>query len=202
MSVKNNVLVSVAALALGFTVSATAKPICDALLNDVLVSDFGVAEIDSTGRVLVLVEVPKVGGGVEYRPVADASGNVKVYADVGAAMTMSKRANIEDGATISFVKMEKTTAVGDPIAALKAKYKRFKSEAATGLKQSDAIAGKVAAAFALGWDVATGTPENTEYLDLANRQGSIAEWKSACDAQVIALAASLTAAGINPATVV
>ena len=205
MSTKNNALIGAAALALGMTVTGGALPICDGLLNDSNVTDFGAAEVDSTGRVLVLVAITTGTGGsavTTVRPVADAVGNVRLYADGNAAVALAKRANLADGVQVKFVKMDKVVNVGDPVAALKAKYKRFKNEAAASLKQQAVVNIKSAAAISLGWDTATGTPENLEYLDIVARLGSINEWKAYNDAQVLALAASLTAAGIDPVTVV
>jgi len=201
MSTKNNLLVAAAALALGVTVAANASPICEGLLNDLSITQFGVAEVDTTGRVMVIVETT-VGGVVTVRPVADSSGNVRVYAGADSALALSKRASLAQGVTVRFVKMAPSYSVGDPIAALKAKYKRFKSEAANSLKQSATLASKVTGAEALGWDTAVGTPENTEYSDLVSRQVSLLEWKDFNDEKVVSLAASLTAAGIDPLTVV
>lgn len=201
MSTKNNSLVAVAALALGVTVAADASPVCEGLLNDVGVVQFGAAEVDQTGRVMVIVSVLS-GGVTEVRPVADSLGNVKLFSDANAAMQLSKRSNLAVGLQVKFVKAVKAGTVGDPIAALKAKYKRYKSEAAAALKQSAAVAAKVSAALSLEWDEAVGTPENVEYLDLVARSVSVTEWKAFNDAQVVALAASLTTAGIDPLTVV
>lgn len=197
MSTKNNALVSVAAAALGLTVAANASAVCEGLLNDLEVSSFGAAEVDTSGRVLVLVTV---GGAV--RPVADSLGNVRLYVDGNAAIALAKRSNIAAGVEVKFVKMVKAGTVGDPIVALKSKYKKFKAEAVASLKQSQTIAAKIAAAAALGWDTATGTPEGNEYVDMVARQVSIAEWKAYNDNKVTTLAASLTAAGIDPATVI
>ncbi len=203
MSTKNNALIAVAAAALGM--AATAGPICDGLLNDLNVTKFGGAEVDANGRVLVLVEITTGTGGsatTEVRPVADSLGNVRLFADGNAAIALAKRSNLASGVQVKFVKMDKTATIGDPVAALKAKFKRFKNEAASSAKQSVIVTGKQAAAVALGWDTAVGTPENLEYLDIVARLATITEWKGYNDAQVTALAASLTAAGIDPLTVV
>lgn len=201
MSTKNSALVAVAAAALGVVVAAGASPVCEGLLNDLSVTQFGAAEVDSTGRVLVIVSILD-GGVTTVRPVADSMGNVKLFTDANAAMLLSKRANLSPGLQVKFVKAAKAGTVGDPIAALKAKYKRFKGEAALSLKQQTTVAAKQAAAQALGWDVAVGTPEAAEYQDMVARSASITEWKQYNDAQVTALGASLTAAGIDPLTVV
>ena len=201
MSTKNSLLVASAALALNFTVAANASPICEGLLNDLSVTEFGAAEVDLSGRVMVLVTV-NIGGVDESRPVADSLGNVKLFTDANAAMTLAKRSNLTPGLEVTFVKMVKAGTVGDPIAALKAKYKRFKAEAAMALKQVTTVAAKQSAAVALGWDTAAGTPENAEFVDLQARTASVAEWRAFNDAQVVSLAASLTGAGIDPLTVV
>ena len=201
MSTKNNALVALAAAALGVVVKEGTSPICEGLLNDMKVTQYGAAEVDAAGRVLVIVSVEMSGVDV-VRPVADQQGNVKLFGDANAGMTLSKRANLSAGVIAKFVKFNKAATVGDPIAALKAKYKRFKAEAANAVKQGAMMASKVSAALALGWDTATGTPENAEYNDMAARVASIGEWRAFNEAQVVALAASLTAAGIDPLTVV
>ena len=201
MSTKNNALVALAAAALGVVVKEGASPICEGLLNDMKVTQFGASEVDAAGRVLVIVSVEMSGVDV-VRPVADQQGNVKLFGDANAGMTLSKRANLSLGVIAKFVKFNKAATVGDPINALKAKYKRFKSEAANAVKQGALMASKVSAALALGWNTAVGTPEHDEYNDLAARVASIGEWQAFNATQVVALAASLTAAGIDPLTVV
>ena len=201
MSTKNSLLVALAASALSIPIAANALPICEGLLNDLNVVEFGAAEVDLNGRVMVLVTV-SVGGVDTSRPVADSLGNVKLFTDANAAMMLAKRSNLSPGLEVLFVKMVKAGTVGDPIAALKAKYKRFKGESAMALKQATTVTAKQSAAVALGWDDAIGTPEYAEFLDLQARTASIAEWRAFNDAQVTSLAASLTGAGIDPLTVV
>lgn len=201
MSTKNNALIGAAASALGMTVTAGAKPVCDGLLNDYNVTGFGAAEVDAAGRVLVLVSV-LVGSVTSVRPVADANGNVRLYVDGNAAIALAKRANLGSGVQVKFVKMDKATSVGDPIVALKSRYKRFKTEGLNSAKQLLALTAKQSAAVALGWDTATGTPEFAEFTDIAARGVSLGEWNDFNAAQVTSLAASLTAAGIDPVTVV
>lgn len=191
MSLKNSALVAAAATALGITVSA--NPICEALVNDKSVTQFTVYEVDASGRVLVIAAI----GGVN-RPIADSMGDVRLYASAVAAVTMAKRNG--GGVPVSVVPFVKVPALGDPVKALIAKHKAFKSEQASGAKSVTAITSKLSAAVALGWDTATGTPEADEYADLVKRQTSINEWKAYADAQVTALTASLTAAGIDPVT--
>lgn len=201
MSLKNNTLIAAASAALGMVVTVGATPICDGMLNDVNVTAFGAAEVDATGRVLVLVAITD-GAETVIRPVADTLGNVRLYVDGNAAVALAKRSSLASGLQVKFVKMDKTAAIGDPVVALKSKYKRFKAEALSSSKQSATVTGKKTAAEALGWDIAVGTPENAEYGDIVARLATITEWKNFNDAKVVALAASLVAAGIDPATVV
>ena len=56
-------------------------------------------------------------------------------------------------------------------------------------------------AESLGWNTSPeGSPEKAEYDDLVTRKATVQEWKDATDARVAALAAALTAAGIDPVT--
>lgn len=201
MSTKNSSYVAAAAVALGVVVLAGASPICEGLLNDLNITSFGGVEVDASGRAVVIVSVFD-GTDTVVRPVADSMGNVRLYGDAAAVMSLAKRANISAGTTIKMIKFVKTATVGDPIAALKSKYKSFKSEVTLATKQLAAVSTKVTAGEALGWDTALGTPENAEYLDLVARVDSIEEWKDYSAARVTALAANLTTAGIDPATVV
>jgi len=201
MSTKNNAMVSAVALALGVVVAADALPICEGLINDLNVTEFGAAEVDGTGRCMVIVSIFD-GTVTAVRPVADNTGNVRLYGDANAAMALAKRANIAAGTKVKFVKFVSTAAVGDPVAALKSKYKRFKNELAASVDKDGVVSTKLAAGLALGWDVANGTPEHAEYVDLQTRAASIAEWKTYNDEKVKALAGSLTAAGVDPLTVV
>lgn len=205
MSTKNNSLIAAAATALGMTFVSGTSPVCEGMLNDLNVTAFGASEVDTSGKVLVLVEITTgTGGGATtaVRAVADSLGNVRLFADGNAAVALAKRSNLASGVQVKFVKADKVASIGDPVTALKAKYKRFKNEAAASLKQQTIVDGKRLAALALEWDTSTGTPEYVEYTDIVARLASVNEWKSYNDAQVIALAASLTAAGIDPLTVV
>ena len=202
MSVKNNQFVAAAALALGLTVAAM-PAVAEGLLDNVGVLDINAAEVtDNTGRVLVFVTLLDNFGQEAVRPVADANGNVRLFADGSAVVALSKRVNLVQGATVSFMRANKTTAVGDPVASLKSKYKRMKVEAVTANAKAVDLLAKKSAAESLGWYTATGSPENTEYLDIVQRQATIDEWSLAVVAIRDQLSAALTAAGIDPATVV
>lgn len=201
MSLKANALIPAVALALGVTMTATAGPVCEGVLNDYPVTSFGFAEVDSTGRSLAIVAVD-VGNGPEVRVVADSLGNAKLFGSADAVIALSKRCLMAANVAISYRRYVATGTVGDPVAALKSKYKAAKTEEAAAIKQETSLTQKVAAGVALGWDVSTGTPENLEYVDLTNRKTSITEWKTLIAAKKTALAASLTSAGVDPLTVV
>jgi hypothetical protein len=193
MSRKNNaaLLALVAAAASGQTLGAS---IVEGLVNDKTVTEWTVYETDAaSGRAMLVV---KIGG--TYRPVADSGGNVRIYGNVQAAVAVSKRNGGGDDVTV--YTSEKTKAVGDPVKALIARHKSMKAEDAKAGTSKETIDGSVTAAAALGWDVAVGTPEAFEYADLLARQVAVGEWKTYTTATLGTLAASLTAAGINPAT--
>lgn len=202
MSTKNNALVAIAAAALGVTMTAGANPVAEGLLNDFAVTEMGIAQIDDTGRCIIIVTVQNGAGPVQIRPVCAASGDVKLYAEFGAANALIKKAKLSGGTVVRFKRKEKTASVGDPITTLKSQYKSFGVEKLAGEKSQLVIANKLTAADALGWDTAVGTPEAAEYADYMAKQASVNEWIAYCAARVVSLAASLTAAGIDPATVV
>ena len=139
--------------------------------------------------------------GVEtLRPVCDSRGDVRLFSGVDAASALSKRATLAAGTVVRFVKKTVVGVVGDPVKSLIAKHKSFKVEAFNSATNSTALAAKIAAAAALGWDTAVGTPEGDEYGDLVARKVSIDEWKLVNDTQLAAMAAALTTAGISPIT--
>lgn len=198
MSLKNSALVAAAATALGYTVAGGASPVVESLLNDRDVTSFGVAEVDASGRCLVIAGLTS--GGVEtMRPVCDTTGDVRLYASAAAAVAAARRAGVGDLA-IPVVQFVKPGTVGDPVKALISKHKAIKNEDAAADKGTATITAKVGAAVALGWDVAVGTPEAEEYGDLIARQTSVAEWKTYTAARLVTLTANLVTAGINPVT--
>lgn len=197
MSLKNSAMVVAAALALGVTVASNASPVCENLLNDLNVTSYGIAEVDVKGRVMVIVGIT-TGGTEVMRPVCDSKGDVRIFGGPDSAVTTANRAG--GSAVVKFVRMARTSGVGDPVAALKSKHKAFKSEALSAGKQVTLLAGKLAAGVGLGWDVAVGTPEAAEYGDLLARKASIDEWSGAVSARVVTLEAALVAVGIDPAT--
>lgn len=202
MSVKANAFLAAAAAALGVTIDATAGPVAEGLLNDFTCTTFGFAEVDSSGRVLAVVSID-TGEGVKVRPIADSLGNVKLFSSADGAVAMSKRTKMSSAVPVVYKRFVSVGgSVGDPVAALKSKYKASKLEEATAIKQQAVLAQKIASAVALGWDVATGTPEGDEHADLVKRADTVDEWKGKTTDRKTALAASLTAAGIDPLTVV
>lgn len=202
MSLKNSAFVAAVASALGLSVTAGANPICESLLNDRQVTKFGVAEVDATGRALVLVGITEIVAGEpeeKIRPVCDSAGDVKLFSSTAAALSAAKRAGVGDMA-VSVVAFVKAGTVGDPVKALIAKHKAIKVEDGNAAKGTATIDAKVSAAEALGWDIAVGTPEADEYADLVQRAASVAEWKTYTAARLVTLTASLVAAGIDPVT--
>lgn len=203
MSTKANALMAAVYLAIGSVAPAVAAvPVLETLLNDYKVSAVQVVQIDDTGRCIVLATVQVALETPVVRPVANSNGDIKLFADMGAAYPMLKRAKLQAGSEVEFFRKTPTPTLGDPVAGLKSQYKSFKSEKAVVDKVKLLIDAKVTAAAALGWDVSVGTPERAEYDDLIARRGSVNESIAFCAARITALAAALTAAGIDPATVV
>ena len=200
MSTKVNKFLAATALAAGVVAHAT--PISENLLNDMPVKRLDAAEInDGTGKVIVFATVTLAGSDV-VRAVADVSGNVRLFSDGSAVVALSKKSNLIPGASINFVRFTKYGSVGDPIASLKSKYKKSVAEYAMAEAKRVERVNMNTAAVAQGWDTAIGTPENEEYLDLVVRLATVAEWADLIGAQKNSLAAALTAAGIDPLTVV
>lgn len=203
MSLKNSAFVAGVAAALGLSVTAGASPVCESLLNDRNVTTFGVAEVDATGRAMVIVGLREILNGEMqpevFRPVCDSAGDVKLFSNATAALSAAKRAGVGDMA-VSVVAFVKAGTVGDPVKALIAKHKAIKVEDSNAAKGAATIAAKVSAAEALGWDTAAGTPEADEYADLVLRDASVAEWKTYTAGRLVTLTASLVAAGIDPVT--
>lgn len=201
MSIKNNTFITAAALALGVVVDDEAGHVCEGVLNDYPVTGFGFAEVDAKGRTLAIVTVD-VGTGPKVRVVADTSGSARLYPTADAAIAIAKKAAMAADVAIQFRRFIPVGTVGDPVAALKSKYKTAKNEVLAAGKALDKLTAKVTAAEALGWDTATGTPEGLEYEDMTARVVAITEWQTKIGAKRDALAASLTAAGVDPVTVV
>ena len=200
MSTKVNKFLAAAALAAG--VVAYATPISENLLNDMPVKRLDAAEInDGTGKVIVFATVTLAGSDV-VRAVADVSGNVRLFSDGSAVVALMKKTNLVPGAALQFVKFNKSGSVGDPIQSLKAKYKKAVAESAQAEAKRVERVNMKTAAVAQGWDTAIGTPENEEYLDLVVRLATVAEWADLIGEQKTSLADALTAAGIDPLTVV
>lgn len=202
MSVKNNAFALAAAAALGLAVTDGAKPIAEGLMNDYKVLALDIAQVDDKGRCVVFATVQKDAEPAQTRVVCAASGDVRLFADFGGVEGVVRRAKLQGSALVTYKRREKQGALGDPIGTLKTQYKSFKAEKIVGDKSLQVLAAKKTAAEALGWDNQVGTPEAAEYADYSDRQVSVQEWVDACSARVTALAAALTAAGVDPATVV
>jgi hypothetical protein len=203
MSRKSNVLMLAAVAALGITLTATAGPVCEALLDNYTVKSVAVAQVDVYGRCVVMVTVNKGGTAVdEVRAVSDTKGDVKLFSDLGAVANFIKRSNLDSAALTTYKRQNKEVELGAPVAALKSAYKSFVVEKTASGKSKVAIAAEIVAATGLGYNTASGTPEAAEWIDLGKRLATVTEWNDYATAKVTALAAALTAAGIDPASLV
>lgn len=203
MSVKNSALMVAVYLAIGATAPAVAaSPVLETLINDYKVSAIHVVQVDDTGRCIVMAAVQVGTETPALRPVASSSGDIKLFADMGLVYPLIKRAKLQTAAEVSFYRKAQTLAIGDPLATLKTQYKAFKAEKLVVDKVKLTIDTKVTAADGLGWNTSTGTPERAEYDDYIARRASTNEAIAYCAARITALAAALTAAGVDPATVV
>ena len=202
MSTRINKNIPFALAALGVILTAGAAPVSEGLLNDYSVKNVRIAQVDDTGRCIMIVDIEGAAGATDVRAVASSSGDVKLFADLSAAQALILRAKFAVGAVVTFVRKEKARTLGDPIATLKALFKSFKAEKMVGDKAAVKIAASISAGTALGWNTAVGTPEAVEFADYMAKQSTVSESVSFCTAKIAALAASLVAAGIDPLTVV
>lgn len=197
MSTKNNALLAAAALAVGIVPTVGAKPVAEGLLNDYNVNGMAVSQVDDSGRCIVFVTVPTgTESGDEIRPVSSASGDVKLFSDLGAVASLIKKAKLAGGVVVEYARKVKAGTVGDPVVTLKAQYKQIKAELLTGQGNATKIAAKIAAAVALGWDIQSGTPEAEEYADYLAKEFTIGEWVGYCTDRKAALHTALVAAGV------
>lgn len=202
MSTKVNLLLPAVYLALGIAAPEVVQsPVLETLLNDYKVSGLEVVQVNDSGRCIVMAYVQVAAEPVSLRPVANANGDIKLFADMGAVYPLIKRAKLV-GATVSFYRKDKAVSIGDPVAMLKGLYKSFKAEKAVADKNKVFLQGRMLATQALGWDVAVGTAERFEYDDFVQRLESVNEALAYCTSRIAALAASLLAAGVDPVTVV
>jgi hypothetical protein len=203
MSVRNSAFAIAAYALIGQTAPAIpAVPVLDTLLNDYKVSELHAVQIDDAGRCVVLVAVAVGSEAATIRPVCNALGDVRLYGDIGAVAPIIKRARLEGSAQVQFYRKERAVTLGDPVATLKSQYKAFKAEKAVVDKSKVVLDAKITAAAALGWDTSSNTAEAAEYADFLARRASTDEAIAFCAGRVTALAASLTAAGVDPLTVV
>ena len=201
MSTKTISAVAFAVAAIGITGLSAAGPIAEALLNDKAVKAINVVQVDDLGRCVMIVNLG-VGENNDFRAVASASGDVKLFGSLAAASPAIGRALLNEDAEVVYMRKIKDGTLGDPLATLKRQYKAFKAEKASGVMNAVDIEQKITSATALGWNTATGTPEAYQYADYVARRVTVKEWTDFSTAKIAALAASLTAAGVDPATVV
>ena len=141
MSKRANLFLTAAVAALGITLTAGAKPVAEQLLNDLTITGMSIAQVDDSGRCVVIVSVKDGTNPDVVRAVAASTGDVRVFTDFGACAGIIARSKLEEGAEVTYVrKVKESLTAGDPVARLKALYKSFKSEKAAALKQKDAVA--------------------------------------------------------------
>lgn len=203
MSVKTNGLKAVAAAALVLTLTAGAAPVAYGLINDYSIKAVGIAEVTDKGQCVVVITMagalvtdPDV-----VRVIGTTSGDVRVFGDLAAAMAVVKNAKLTGNAVVTVKRREKTGSVGDPIATLKKRFLSFKKERDSAVVIKTELTAEKVAGEALGYQNEVGTPERAYYDDLIVKISSVEEWRAFSDAQVVALAAALTAAGVDPLTV-
>lgn len=199
--INKNIPFALAAMG-GISLNAESPHVIEGLLNDYTVSNVMLAQVDDMGRCVMVVECQAADGPVKLRAVASSNGDVKLFKDLASAQALILRARFALGAGVTFYRKEKTRTLGDPIAALKALYKSFKAEKLVGDTAGAKIVALITAGTALGWNTAVGTPEAYEFADYLEKQATVAESVLYAAGRITALAASLTAAGIDPATVV
>lgn len=202
MSTKNNAFVIGALAAAGLAaVNASASPVLETLLNDYKVRTVNVVQVDQLGRCMVFAGIESADAeSVVVRPVANASGDIKLYSDIGAVTPLLKRAKLTMNAEVRIFRKLYSPQLANPIATLKTQYKSFKSEKLVVDKAKVQIDAQVVAVVALGYDQSNGTPERAEYDDYLARRASVNEAIAYCAARITALAASLRAAGFDPET--
>lgn len=178
-----------------------ASPVLETLINDYKVSSLQVVQVDDAGRCIVLAGVQVADEPVAFRPIAATSGSVKLYADMGSVFPLIKRAKLQAGADVQFYRKPQSISFGDPLAMLKSQFKAFKAEKLAVDKIKTFIDSRIVATVALGYDTSTNTLERAEYDDLEARRVSTNEAIAYTAGRITSLAASLTAAGIDPAMV-
>lgn len=199
MSIKINLFLPAAAAAAGVTATAAAA-LADGLLSVKQVKALACAEIsDGTGKVMVFATIKNADGTESVRPVAGSDGNIKLYSNASAALKLAKSSNLLPGALVTFAPYAKTVAVGDPLAALEARYKIACSKGFAALSKSGAMRDKISTAKTFGWDTSTGATL-AEYNDLLARQVALTEWQTAAIALVDTLGERLRSVGVDPTT--
>lgn len=201
MSTKTNTAVAFALAALGIATVSAAGPVCEGLLNDKPITALYIAQVDDLGRCIMVVNFGD-SENEDYRVVANASGDVKLFGGLAAATGTIGRAQLVPGAEVVYQRKVKAGTIGDPLVSLKRSFKAFKAEKLAGDMQAADIAAKILSAEALGWNTATGTLEAYEYADYLAKKKSVKEWVDFSTARIASLSASLTAAGVDPMTVV
>lgn len=203
MSKRANIFLAAAVASLGLTLTVGAKPVSEQLLNDYIITGMSIAQVDDSGRCVVIVSIKDGANPDKVRAVAATTGDVRVYSDFGATAGIIARAQMVDGASVTYIrKLKESQSSGDPVAKLKALYKSFKNEKAAALKQQTSLGVTIIALTQLGANTAVGTPEAYDYADAVSKQVTVTEWYDFATARVTALALSLVAVGVDPLNVV
>lgn len=193
MSIRKNAIAAAAALSASITVAGqTAEPMLD---NVGGITAMRIVETDAKGNCVLFYTV-----GADTKVVADLKGDVRVYGDLSLALGAVKRSKVGSAVAVSVRKFDPVVNIGSPVASLINLHKNAVREAASALTNANAIAVGKTAAEAQAWNTQVGTPERAEYDDIVARMAVVTEWKTSIDARVLALAASLAAANINPVT--
>jgi Fe-S cluster assembly ATPase SufC len=129
MSVKNNGFLAEIATANAAVFSA---PIVDSMVNDLTIDAAMASDLmDGSGKAIAAVII-----GSNMRPVADTSGNVRLFKSGAAAIAALRRICVGNGLVFQYTKQVKSGSLGDPIKTLISKYKSCKTEELAAIKQA------------------------------------------------------------------
>jgi hypothetical protein len=202
MSIKSNLLKPIALAALG--VAVTHGAIAESLLDNYTVKAVKIAQVDDALRCLVVVTVNDgVEGSVDQvRFVATVNGDLKVFANLGATTALVQKSNMSADAVTTVVRRLVPVTVPNPVNSLKALYKAAKKSKLSTAAELIAITAQKTAAQAQNWPNMAGTQFQLTYQDYLLNEAVVTEANAFEAARVVSLAASLTAAGVDPLTVI
>ena len=203
MSVKNNTLLASAVAALALTLTPAREAIAETLMDNIEVSAINFAEVTAAGGCIGIVSIATgTLGAVEVRAIANANGDVKLFANLAAAAVLVKRCKMSTGAEVKYIRMDDTASATNPVNRLIAAYKSASRDKVSATSKVADLDGLIVAAVGAGDDTAVGTPNYKQWQDYGKRKQTVLEVKDWSTAAMVTLAASLTAAGVNPLTLV